>query len=317
LRYLVTGVAGFIGSHLAEELLKQGHHLIGIDCFTDFYPRGIKEQNLANLKGKAGFEFIEASINQIELKPILSRVDGIFHLSAQAGVRTSWGKDFDHYLEHNIKATQRILEAMRDFPELKMVFASTSSVYGDTDQYPTPESALKRPFSPYGATKLACEGLCYLYYKNYGVKVTTLRYFTVFGPRQRPDMAFHIFIKAVLTGKRINVYGDGSQTRDFTYVKDIVAGTISAMEKGKIAEAYNLGGGHQNKLIDTIDLIFKLCGKNTEINFLPPVKGDVKETLADTTKARSELGYSPKGSVEQGLKEEIAWIKQIIPCSSD
>jgi nucleoside-diphosphate-sugar epimerase len=312
LRYLLTGVAGFIGSHLAERLLAQGDSVIGVDCFTDYYPRWIKEKNMAKLAEKPNFEFIEANLKDIELKPLLGRVNNIFHLAAQAGVRSSWGKDFDHYLENNIKVTQRILESMRDYPELKLVFASTSSVYGNTDQYPTPENALKRPFSPYGVTKFACESLCYLYFKNFEVKTTMLRFFTVFGSRQRPDMAFHKFIRAVLRGDPIGIYGDGSQTRDYTYIQDIVTGIVSAMEKGKVGEAYNLGGGHQTQLMDAVNLIFELCGKKTEIKYQASQKGDVQETLADTTKARTELGYDPKGSVELGLKEEINWVKSIL-----
>ena len=312
MRYLLTGVAGFIGSHLAERLLAQGDSVIGVDCFTDYYPRWIKEKNMAKLGGRENFELIEANLKEVELKPLLGRVNSIFHLAAQAGVRNSWGKDFDHYLENNIKVTQRLLESMLDYPDLKLVFASTSSVYGTTDQYPTPENAAKRPFSPYGVTKFACESLCYLYYKNFDVQTTMLRFFTVFGARQRPDMAFHKFIRAALRGDPIGIYGDGSQTRDYTYIQDIITGIVSAMEKGKIGEAYNLGGGHQTQLMDAVNLIFELCGKKTEIKYLAPQKGDVQETLADTTKARTEFGYDPKGSVELGLKEEINWVKSIL-----
>ncbi len=312
MRYLLTGAAGFIGSHLGEALLDRGDQVLGLDCFTDFYPRRIKEKNLAGLKGKTGFELLEANLNQVNLREVLGRVDGVFHLSAQAGVRTSWGTDFDHYLEHNIRATQRLLEAMREFSKLRMVFASTSSVYGDTDQYPTPEESLKRPFSPYGATKLAGEGLCYLYYKNYGVHFVTLRFFTVFGARQRPDMAFHKFIRACLLSEPITIYGDGSQLRDYTYVQDIVAGALAVFDRGRTGEAYNLGGGHQTKLMDAIQTIFQLCGKSAELKYEPRVKGDVQETLADTSKARQELGYAPKGSVELGLKEEIAWVQSLL-----
>jgi len=312
LKYLVTGVAGFIGSHLAERLIAQGEKVVGIDCFTDFYPRYIKENNLEKLSESKNFEFIRADLRELELKPLLQRVNRIFHLSAQAGVRASWGKDFDHYLENNIKVSQRLLEAMLDFPELKMVFASTSSVYGDTDRYPTPEAAAKRPFSPYGVTKLACESLCYLYYKNFGTRITMVRFFTVFGARQRPDMAFHKFIRATLCGEPIPIYGDGTQTRDYTYIRDIIEGATAAMDKGAVGEAYNLGGGHQTRLMDTVKMIFELCGKSAEIKYLAPQKGDVQETLADTQKARKQLGYAPQGSVELGLKEEIEWVKKII-----
>jgi len=312
MRYLITGVAGFIGSHLAEELLKQGIEVVGIDCFTDYYSRLIKEKNLSFPRAYDEFKFIEADINDIELSGILSEVDGVFHLSAQAGVRASWGRDFDHYLHHNIRATQRLLEALKDFPQIKMVFASSSSIYGDTDLYPTPENAKAQPLSPYGVSKLACEALCNLYHKNYGVQVVSLRYFTVFGARQRPDMAFHRFIQAVILKKPIKVYGDGSQSRDFTYIKDIVQGTILSMERGRAGQAYNLGGGNQTQLIDAIKLIFKLMGKETEINFLPPEKGDVRNTLADTTKAKKELGFAPKGRLELGLQEEIEWVEELV-----
>lgn len=312
MKYLVTGVAGFIGSHLAERLIAQGEQVVGIDCFTDFYPLAIKEGNLRKISGSKNFELLRADLRQLELKPLLQGVDRIFHLAAQAGVRTSWGRDFDHYLENNIKVTQRLLEAMLDFPELKMVFASTSSVYGDTDRYPTPENAAKRPFSPYGVTKLACESLCYLYYKNFGTRITLVRFFTVFGARQRPDMAFHKFIRATLCGEPIPIYGDGTQTRDYTYIQDIIDGAMAAMDRGTVGEAYNLGGGHQTRLMDAVKMIFELCGKSTEIKYLSPQKGDVRETLADTEKARKELGYAPRGSVELGLKEEIDWVREII-----
>jgi len=312
MKYLITGVAGFIGSHLAEELLKKKKQVVGIDCFTDYYSRLIKEKNLSFPRAYDGFEFVEADVNEIELSGILSEVKGVFHLSAQAGVRASWGKDFDHYLENNIKATQRILEALKEFPEIKMVFASSSSVYGDTDQLPTPETARCQPLSPYGVSKLACEVLCNLYHKNYQVPVVSLRYFTVFGARQRPDMAFHKFIRAVLTQKPITVYGDGTQSRDFTYIKDIIKGTILAMERGEPGAIYNLGGGHQTRLIDAIHLIFELMGKDTELKFLPPEKGDVRHTLSDTEKVRKELGYNPKGNLELGLKEEIKWVEELL-----
>jgi nucleoside-diphosphate-sugar epimerase len=222
---LVTGGAGFIGSHLASALLDRGAEVTALDCFTDYYPRFIKEANLAVNLGRPGFQFIEGSIQHADLPALLDGKTHVFHLAAQAGVRKSWGGDFRIYTDHNVDATQNLLEACVGRPLHRFVYASSSSVYGDNASIPMRETALPQPVSPYGVTKLAAEQLCYLYFVNYKVPATSVRYFTVYGPRQRPDMAFHRFIKAALRGDPLTLYGDGEQTRDFTFVTDAVAAT--------------------------------------------------------------------------------------------
>jgi UDP-glucose 4-epimerase len=249
---LVTGVAGFIGSHLAEELLHRGYSVVGIDCFTDYYPREIKETNLANLMVNENFKFIKADLLDVNFKDL--NVDYIFHMAAQPGVRASWGKSFQVYVKDNILVTQKLLEDFLDSEIKKFVFASSSSVYGDVAELPIREDALPKPISPYGVTKLAAENLCHLYWKNYGIPIVSLRYFTVYGPRQRPDMAIHKFVKAMLEDKEIVIYGDGNQTRDFTYISDAVEGTILAAKSNLEGEVFNIGGGSRtsvNQIIDT------------------------------------------------------------------
>lgn len=219
--YLVTGCAGFIGSHLCERLLSAGETVWGVDIFTDYYDSSIKRRNLASYRDHQGFTFIEADLAQDDLRPLLESVDCVFHTAGQPGVRGSWGDQFDVYLRNNIHATQRLLESIKTVgKEIRVVYSSSSSVYGNTDQLPTSETALPRPYSPYGMTKLAAEQLCLLYFDNYKIPVTALRYFTVYGPRQRPDMAFHLFIKSIVRDEPIVILGDGEQTRDFTYVDD-------------------------------------------------------------------------------------------------
>ena len=248
MRCLVTGVAGFIGSHLAEVLLDQGHTVIGIDCFTDYYAREFKERNLLGLKEKKEFQLIETDLLNLDLVALLKQVDWVFHLAAQAGVRASWGMNFEIYTHNNILATQKLLEASKDTELKGFIYASSSSVYGDTKQLPTPERTYLQPLSPYGVTKLAAEHLCYLYYKNFGVPTVALRYFTVYGPRQRPDMAFHRFLKAALMEGEIEIYGDGQQSRDFTYISDIVTAHLLTMKRFYPGEVFNIGGAHKQYL---------------------------------------------------------------------
>ncbi|MEK6709690.1 MAG: NAD-dependent epimerase/dehydratase family protein, partial [Nitrospinota bacterium] len=244
-RFLVTGAAGFIGSHLCERLLGAGARVVGVDRFSSYYARADKEENLAALKGMKNFEFHEIDLSGDPLEGLLERVDGVFHLAAQAGVRASWGKSFEVYLADNLLATQRLLEGVKGRPVRRFVFASSSSVYGEGAEGPTREDSPKRPLSPYGVTKLGGENLCNLYHQNHGVPAVSLRYFTVYGPRQRPDMAFHRFLEAGLRGEPISLYGDGEQSRDFTYVADAVEGTFAAMEKGGPGAVYNIGGGQR------------------------------------------------------------------------
>jgi nucleoside-diphosphate-sugar epimerase len=311
MKYLVTGAAGFIGSHLCQNLISLGNQVTGIDSFTDYYPRWIKDKNIETCLKDPAFRFIQADLNQADLHNLLAGMDGVFHLAAQAGVRASWGKSFQAYIDSNIRATQRILEAVKDRGEPRMVFASSSSVYGKTDELPIRETASKNPLSPYGATKLACEALCNLYHANFGVDVIQLRYFTVYGPRQRPDMAFHIFFKAILENQPVRIFGDGDQTRDFTYISDILAATIKAMEKGVPGRIYNIGGGHCRRLNEVVEKIFECAGRDTRVVFEQKQKGDVPDTFADTSLAKNELGFEPGADLLDGLKAEWNWIREL------
>jgi nucleoside-diphosphate-sugar epimerase len=308
MKALVTGVAGFIGSHLASELLQRGAEVTGIDCFTDYYPRPIKEANLAVNAGTPGFRFVEASLEDADLAPLLDGRTHVFHLAAQAGVRKSWGRDFRIYTALNVDATQRLLEACVGLPLHRVVYASSSSVYGDNVSIPMREDALPQPVSPYGVTKLAAEQLCYLYFVNHRVPTTSVRYFTVYGPRQRPDMAFHKFLKAAIHGEPITLYGDGEQTRDFTYVSDAVAATIAAGEKGVPGRAYNIGGGSRVSVNQLFDVIQRVAGRPLTIRREPQQKGDMRDTFADTTLAKTDLGFRPSVTLEQGIEAEYRWL---------
>ncbi len=310
MKILVTGAAGFIGSHLAERLVKEGHTVVGVDSFLDYYPRKIKERNVEGLVVKKGFEFIEGDILCLDLDKLLSGIDAVFHQAAIAGVRSSWGAGFDEYVRNNILGTQLLLEACRDGRIKKFVYASSSSVYGDCDELPIKETSPVRPVSPYGVTKLSGEQLAYLYYKGYGVPVVSLRYFTVYGPRQRPDMAFHKFLKAVITGGEIEVYGTGEQTRDFTFIGDAVSANLAAFSNGVNGEAYNVGGGSRIKLIECIRVIEEICGKKANLNFTDPQRGDAAHTYADVSKAKKDFGYSPSVGIREGLTEHYDWLKK-------
>jgi len=313
MRALVTGCAGFIGSHLTEELLNKGYKVVGVDCFSDYYPKWIKERNIEKVLRDENFSFLQADILKLDLNSIIKDVDYVFHEAAQPGVRKSWGKEFKIYVDNNILATQRLLEACKDNKKLiKFVFASSSSVYGDSEKLPLKEDDKVRPISPYGASKLACENLCYLYWKNYGVPVVSLRYFTVFGERQRPDMAFHRFIKAILNNDEIVIYGDGSQTRDFTYVGDIVHATANAAESEAAGEIFNIGGGSKIMLKKALEIIQELIGKEAFISYTKTQKGDMKHTFADISKAKRLLDYKPEVSLKEGLEKEISWIKELM-----
>jgi UDP-glucose 4-epimerase len=279
-----------------------------VDCFTDYYPRSIKESNVAVNAGRPGFHFIQASLQATDLGALLQDKTHVFHLAAQAGVRKSWGHDFRVYTDNNVDATQRLLEACVDRPLHRFVYASSSSVYGDNVSMPMREDALPQPVSPYGVTKLAAEQLCYLYFANHGVPTTSVRYFTVYGPRQRPDMAFHRFIRAALRGDAITLYGDGEQTRDFTFVTDAVAATIAAGDRGKTGCAYNVGGGSRVSVNRLFEIIAAIHGRPLEIRREPAQKGDMRDTFADTSRARADLGFAPQVSLEQGLEAEYRWL---------
>jgi UDP-glucose 4-epimerase len=308
MKALVTGAAGFIGSHLSAALLDSGATVTGIDCFTDYYPRPLKEANLATVKDRPGFTFVEAALQDIDLKPLVAGATHVFHLAAQAGVRKSWGRDFDVYTRNNIEATQRLLEAMVGMPIQKYVYASSSSVYGDHVPLPMREDTYLQPLSPYGVSKLAAEHLGQLYWANHGVPAVSLRYFTVYGPRQRPDMGFHRFLTAVRDGKPITVYGDGEQTRDFTFVGDIVAANMAAAERGTPGSVYNIGGGSRVTLNHVLELIGRVTGKQVAIQREPDQKGDMRHTYADTSAARRDLGFNPKVTLENGLDQQYRWL---------
>ncbi|MDI6752665.1 MAG: GDP-mannose 4,6-dehydratase [bacterium] len=308
MRALVTGVAGFIGSHLACELIKRGDSVIGIDSFTDYYPRKIKEKNIESLREEKKFSFIQADILETDLSEILSRVDCCFHQAAQAGVRKSWGKEFEIYVKCNILATQRLLEEAIRSKLPRFVYASSSSVYGTVEVLPAREDTLLNPLSPYGTTKLCAENLVSLYQQNYGLSSISLRYFTVFGPRQRPDMAFHRFIKAGLKGEEIEIYGSGKQTRDFTFISDIVSANILAAESN-LCGAFNIGGGYRITLLEAVREIEKAIGKPLKIEIGAEQKGDVQDTSADITKAKKELFWSPKYDLSAGLSLQVEWMK--------
>lgn len=312
MRVLVTGVAGFIGSHLAERLVEEGHKVIGVDCFTDYYPRTIKESNIAKLRNNDSFVLHETDVSKADLVTLLKDIDIVFHEAAQAGVRASWGSNFGVYTENNVRATQCLLEAAKNSQLKKFIFASSSSVYGDAESYPTTENMKPMPISPYGVTKLAAEHLCYLYHKSYGIPVITLRYFTVYGPRQRPDMAFHKFIKAILNDKEIMVFGDGEQTRDFTYIDDIIESNISAMNTQANGEVINVGGGSRVSVNETIRIIEKVVDKKVITKNIERQKGDVIHTGADISKARRLLSYKPKFDLEKGIANEAAWLRNTL-----
>lgn len=312
MKALVTGAAGFIGSHLSEELVERGHEVIGIDCFTDYYSRRLKEDNLSLLLGKRSFTFTEDNLLTVDLSRLLEGVSCVFHLAAQAGVRASWGTSFAAYVENNIEATQRLLETAKDTAVQKVVFASSSSVYGDSPSLPMAEDQPTLPISPYGVTKLAGERLCYLYWKSFSLPTVCLRYFTVYGPRQRPDMAFHIFIRAILKEDLFTVYGDGSQTRDFTFITDAVRATISAAEMGKAGQIYNIGGGSRVSLRETVKVLELLTNKTARVNYTDWYKGDPRHTYADTCRARTDIEFRPERKLVDGLAAQVEWLRGVL-----
>jgi nucleoside-diphosphate-sugar epimerase len=309
MKALVTGAAGFIGSTLCDTLLAAGHDVVGIDCFIDYYPRAMKERNLLAARANPRFSFVEASLVDTSLTALLRGIDVVYHQAAQAGVRASWGEDFRIYSDNNVFATQRLLEACRASSLKKFVYASSSSIYGDTDDLPMRETSRPQPVSPYGVTKLAAEHLTWLYWKNYGLPTVSLRYFTVYGPRQRPDMAFHRFIKAVLKGDRIRLFGDGAQSRDFTYVDDIVAANMAAANSDAVGQVFNIGGGSRTTVNEVIATIGAIVGRAPMVENLEVQKGDVRHTAADTSRARAALGYAPHVPLRSGLEREVAWLR--------
>jgi UDP-glucuronate 4-epimerase len=295
MRYLVTGAAGFIGSHLAERLAEEGHEVVGLDCFTDYYDPALKEENSRGLDVRR----LDLADGELDFRGF----DGVFHLAGQPGVR-SFGDVFPLYLRRNVHASQRVFEAAaRD--GVRVVFASSSSIYGAAERYPTPEDTPPHPLSPYGITKLACEQLADAYARQFGLDVVVLRYFNAFGPRQRPDMAFTRIASTLADGGTFELYGDGDQSRSWTYVGDIVAGTIAAIERGN--GTYNVGGAHEASMNEAIALFERISGRTLDLRRHDAVPGDQKRTKADTSRIRSELGWEPHVSLEDGVRAQWEW----------
>ncbi|MFC2029420.1 NAD-dependent epimerase/dehydratase family protein [Chloroflexota bacterium] len=313
-RALVTGAAGFIGSHLSERLLADGWQVTGVDCFSDYYARSIKESNLATFRNHPQFTFVEADLVTADLDRLVAGVDVVFHQAGQAGVRASWGADFRIYTQNNVLATQRLLEAVRRGELRRFVYASSGSIYGDVDALPITEGTMPQPVSPYGVTKLAGEHLCHLYDTNLGVPVVRLRYFTVYGPRQRPDMAFNKLIRAMLRDEPFPLYGDGQQTRDFTFVSDVVQANILAADAPP-GRVFNVAGGSRVTVNQVIETLEELIGRSARLDRQERRVGDQRHTWADTTAARQVLGYVPRVGLRDGLAAEIAWLRGDAPAA--
>lgn len=306
MKALITGAAGFIGSHLTEACLARGWEVVAIDALTTYYSPTLKVENATHFRDHPRCTFLEADLLEVDLPELLADTDIVFHLAAQAGVRASWGLSFDVYTKLNVTLLQRLLETARAFPLKRFVFASSSSVYGDAETLPIAESEVLRPLSPYGATKALGEHLLHLYFHNYGVPTVALRYFSVYGPRQRPDMAFHRIIESALSGQQFSLFGDGGQTRDFTYVADVVAGTIATVESGEPGAIYNIGGGARISMLEVMAIIRDELG---ELNVLESggQLGDARDTAADISHAAAVLGYAPAWDVPRGIREQAAW----------
>jgi nucleoside-diphosphate-sugar epimerase len=305
-RLLVTGAAGFIGAALSEQLVGLGFDVLGLDSFTPYYDRSIKERNVAKLRTSPRFTLIEADLCTAPLAPLLVDVTGILHLAGQPGVTQSWGTAFRDFADNNVVATQRLLEAAVSARIERFIYASSSSVYGNAVPLPTAEQARCAPHSPYGVTKLAGEHLVELYRTNHGLSAATLRYFTAYGPRQRPDMAWHKMIRAARREEKLLVRGDGQQTRDFTFVDDIVQANLLALDSD-VTGAFNVGGGSRVTVLEALALIERILGTPLKLQHVAALKGDVDHTHADTSRARELLGYSPKTSLEDGLRAQVEW----------
>ena len=310
--YLVTGCSGFIGSHLCDSLLENGHSVIGVDAFTPTYPRSLKERNLRDALANSRFRLAELDVAIADggLVEAVADAELVFHLAAQPGVRTSWGASFEHYVHRNLLATQRVFEAAAQVG-LRVVLASSSSVYGDVETGATQESAALRPISPYGVTKLGCEHLARAYAKSFDLDVVTLRYFTVFGPRQRPDMAFTRIAAAVVDGTPFEVFGSGEQSRDFTYVADAVAATVLAGEHAPSGSIYNVGGGEEATVNRVLELVGEIAGPPVEILRTQTMRGDVRRTSADTSALRAECSWVPSVSLREGLRAQLKWYEEL------
>jgi len=310
-RVLITGCAGFIGSHLAESLLADSHSIVGVDCFNENYARDQKLRNLERARQWSEFDFVPIDLARGELASVLADCEVVFHLAAEPGVRMSWGAGFESYVRNNIVATQNLLEAvLHSGSRARIVYASSSSIYGQARQLPTSETTTPAPHSPYGITKLAAEHLCQAYHANHGLDIRSLRYFSVYGPRQRPDMAFDRFCRAALCGEQMTVFSDGRQTRDFTYIDDVVQATRLAATAGVDGRAYNVGGGSTISLRDALDAIADLNGGPLDLHYGPPQSGDVRDTLADTAAIAADLGFVPSTPFVDGIAAQFDWVKE-------
>jgi UDP-glucose 4-epimerase len=306
---VVTGAAGFIGSHLCERLVGDGWRVTGVDCFTDYYPREDKLSNLEALSHAPAFDLLERDLLDDGWQAALSGADVVFHLAAQAGVRDSFGRSFQHYADNNLVATQRVFEAAGAAGTARVVWASSSSVYGDAETHPCREaSTATLPRSPYGVTKRACEDLARVY-RSPDLAITGLRYFTVYGPRQRPDMAMRRICDALASGGTFQLYGDGSQSRDFTYVADAVDATVRCADADATAPVYNIGGGEEATMTQVIATLESLAHARLRLDRRPSQRGDVRRTSADVALARSDLGWSPTASLSEGLAAQLAWVR--------
>ncbi|QPA31752.1 NAD-dependent epimerase/dehydratase family protein [Thermaerobacillus caldiproteolyticus] len=312
MKILVTGAAGFIGSHLCEKLLENEQNIvIGIDCLIGPTPSSLKQFNLDKLVSHPRFTLILQDLLSTNLPELLKDVDVIYHLAGMPGVRTSWGKDFESYTIHNISSTQRLLEACKGLPIQQFIYASTSSVYGEKDGKVS-ESMEPSPLSPYGITKLTGEHLCRVYQTNFHIPTVILRYFTVYGPRQRPDMAFHRFIKQILAEQPITIFGDGTQSRDFTYISDCVKGTAAVLGNTNIiGKTINIGGKERASVNEVIELLECLTGKKAIQHYTKTTIGEPKHTWADISTAQRYLHYSPEVALKEGLQKEIEYIRSI------
>lgn len=310
MRVLITGAAGFVGSHLARRMLEDGHAAVLVDALIGNYDPRIKRRRIESLLSiHPAAQFVEADLLRLDPERLLEGVEVVLHLAGLPGVRTSWGKGFGDYVSNNVLATQRLLEAARRSGLLRFVYASSSSVYGEAERYPTPEDTLPRPVSPYGVTKLAAERLADAYRTTFGVPTISLRYFSVYGPDQRPDMAFHRFMRAILEERPIPVFGDGRQSRDFTYVSDVIEATVAAATLGgDVEDPINVGGGSVATINECIETLGRIVGRSVDVEHLDRQAGDARHTCADLTRARSALGYHPKVSLEEGLRAQWEWL---------
>lgn len=309
MRALGTGVAGFIGSQVSESLLDDGWDVRGVDSFSDYYETWIKQRNLAVSQENPRFSFVHGDLAEIAAEPLVDDVDYVFHLAARAGVRSSWGASFDQYLRDNLLATQRLLEACKGREVKKLIFASSSSVYGDAEAFPITETVKPLPISPYGLTKLAGENLCRLYGRSHQVASVSLRFFTVYGPRQRPDMAFHVFGRALHDKTPIEIFGDGRQSREFTYVGDVVRAVRLAAERAEPGSVYNIGGGGEVSLNEAVRMLMDISRTDVPVRFGESQAGDARRTVADTSRALQDLGFKPEIALREGLEKEWEWLQ--------